>query len=91
MLLAFTGVWHDGRDSLIFSAMKFPLFSQAERSLAAARERQEQAEKLLAESLRLLGGLCQKLADAVESQRLSRSGYEQQGKFLERIDPAEKK
>lgn len=49
---------------------------------------QNQAEKFLAESLRLLGQFCSKLADAVEAQRLSRAGYPQQGEFLERIDPS---
>ncbi|MFZ5472122.1 MAG: hypothetical protein ACOZIN_22045 [Myxococcota bacterium] len=66
--------------------MKFPLFFARERSEAAASERRNHAEKLLAESLRLLGQVCQKLADAVDAQRLSRSGYEKQDKYLERVD-----
>jgi len=48
---------------------------------------QDRAEKLLADSLRLLGQFCAKLADAVEAQRLARAGYPQQDEFLERIDP----
>ena len=48
---------------------------------------QDWAEKLLADSLRLLGQVCAKLADAVEAQRLARTGYSQQGEFLERTDP----
>ncbi len=46
----------------------------------------DRVEKLLAESLRLLGQFCGKLADAVEAQRLARAGYRQQDEFLERID-----
>ncbi|HEX4803709.1 MAG TPA: hypothetical protein VFV14_09365 [Myxococcaceae bacterium] len=48
---------------------------------------QDWAEKLLADSLRLLGQCCAKLADAVEAQRLARAGYTQQDEFLERTDP----
>lgn len=47
---------------------------------------QDRAEKLLAESFRLLGQVCEKMADLVETQRLKRAGYEEQGKFLERLD-----
>ncbi len=49
---------------------------------------QDRAEKLLAESLRILGQFCAKLADAVEAKRLARAGYDRQGEFLERTDPA---
>ena len=48
---------------------------------------QDWAERLLADSLRLLGQFCAKLADAVEAQRLARAGYRQQDEFLERTDP----
>ena len=64
--------------------MKFPLFLR--RSDAIAQATQDHAEKLLAESLRLLGQFCGKLADAVEAQRLSRAGYREQGEFLQRIE-----
>jgi hypothetical protein len=64
--------------------MKFPLFLR--RSDLAARAAQDHAEKLLAESLRLLGQCCAKLADVLEAQRLARSGYQQQGEFLKRVD-----
>jgi hypothetical protein len=57
-----------------------------ENSKAALRERQDRIEKMLAESLRMLGQVCQKLADVVEQQRLQRSGYGPQEKFLERLD-----
>jgi hypothetical protein len=50
---------------------------------------QEQAEKLLVESFRALASLCARLADYLEAQRLSRAGYERQGKFLERLDRPE--
>ncbi len=59
------------------------------RRFAAIRSQatQDRVEKLLAESLRLLGQFCAKLADAVEAQRLARAGYREQDEFLERIDP----
>ncbi|MHB8873112.1 MAG: hypothetical protein ACYC8T_05440 [Myxococcaceae bacterium] len=66
--------------------MKFPLFSKSEKSTAAARVRQERFEKAISDSLRMLGQVCTKLADAVEAQRLSRAGYTEQEKFLERTD-----
>lgn len=71
--------------SLRFSWMKFPLFRR-ERSNAAMKERQDQAERLVAESFRLLGQVFSKLADAIEAQRLGRSGYPEQEQYLERVD-----
>jgi hypothetical protein len=47
---------------------------------------QDRAEKLIVESFRLLGQLCEKLADLVEAQRLERAGHGEQGQFLERTD-----
>lgn len=47
---------------------------------------QDHAEKLLAESFRMLSDVCTKMADYVEAQRLARQGYEAQGKFLERLE-----
>jgi hypothetical protein len=38
------------------------------------------------ETFRTLGTLCTRLADMVESQRLTRAGYRDQGRFLERLD-----
>lgn len=52
------------------------------------RQAQDRAEKALAEALRMAGQLCAKLADYVDTQRLSRAGYEDQGKYLERLDGA---
>ena len=40
----------------------------------------------LVETFRTLGTLCTRLADMVESQRLTRAGYRDQGRFLERLD-----
>jgi len=38
------------------------------------------------ETFRTLSTLCNRLADMVESQRLTRAGYRDQGRFLERLD-----
>ena len=65
--------------------MKFPLIFRRLDAITA-NAAQDRAEKLLAESLRLLGQFCAKMADAVEAQRLARAGYSQQGEFLERTD-----
>ncbi|HKD42969.1 MAG TPA: hypothetical protein VKB87_21980 [Myxococcaceae bacterium] len=65
--------------------MKFPLIFRRLDAITASAA-QDRAEKLLAESLRLLGQFCAKMADAVEAQRLARAGYSQQGEFLERTD-----
>ena len=47
---------------------------------------QDQMERLLADAFRSLGALFVRAAEAVEAQRLSRSGYGDQGKFLERSE-----
>ncbi len=65
--------------------MKFPLLFRRLDAISTSAA-QDRAEKLLAESLRLLGQFCAKMADAVEAQRLARAGYSQQGEFLERTD-----
>lgn len=51
-----------------------------------SRVGQDQAEKLLADSFRTLGEVCGRLADFIDRQRLSKAGFETQGKFLERLD-----
>lgn len=66
--------------------MKFPELFRREKSSVAAREAQDRAEKLLAESFRLLSQVCTKVADLIETQRLQRAGYGPQEKFLERTD-----
>ncbi len=69
--------------------MRFPLLSflRKENSAPARRERQEQLERLLTEGLRTLSGMLKSAADTLERQRLERSGYEKQDKFLKRHDP----
>lgn len=47
---------------------------------------QDQVEKLLAESLRLLSQTAAKVADLIEAQRLQRAGYESQNVLLRRLD-----
>jgi ribose 1,5-bisphosphokinase PhnN len=65
--------------------MKLPsLFKMS--GLAKGAEAQDHAEKLLADSFRMLSQVCTKMAEYVEAQRLTRQGYETQGKFLERLE-----
>ena len=67
--------------------MKFPsLLEPMRQRLAAQLAPADQAERVLAETFRTLGALCTRLANLVESQRLSRAGYRDQGRFLERQD-----
>lgn len=61
------------------------------QNAAVTRAGQDQAEKLLAESFRTLGQVCARLADFIDSQRLSKAGFEDQGKFLERLDQKQPK
>lgn len=56
------------------------------QNTAIRRAGQDQAEKLLADSFRTLGQVCGRLADFIDSQRLAKAGFEDQGKFLERLD-----
>jgi hypothetical protein len=65
--------------------MKLPLLFRRDRTLSKA-DAQDQAEKLLAESLRMLGQACAKVADLIEAQRLDRQGYSEQNRFLRRMD-----
>jgi hypothetical protein len=64
--------------------MKLPLFHRSQRHIQRAQA-QDRLEKLLVESLRLLGQTCAKVADLLESQRLERQGYSH-GTFLRRTD-----
>lgn len=58
--------------------MKLPLpFRRDVPSVLKRADAQDQAERLLAESLRMLGQVCAKVADYVEAQRLARQGYAQ--------------
>jgi hypothetical protein len=61
------------------------LFRAGKDILPKGQAAQDRAERLLAEAFRSLGTLCARMADVLESQRLSRSGYGPQGKFLERL------
>jgi hypothetical protein len=65
--------------------MKLPLLFRRDRTLSKA-DAQDQAEKLLAESLRMFGQACAKVADLIEAQRLERQGYSEQNHFLRRMD-----
>lgn len=65
--------------------MKLPLLFRRDRTLSKA-DAQDQAEKLLAESLRMFGQACAKVADLIEAQRLERQGYSEQNHFLRRTD-----
>jgi hypothetical protein len=69
----------------IAGVMRLPSLFRKESELTA-QAAQDRAEKLLVESFRLLSQLCSKVADMVEAQRLSRAGFEEQDKFLERMD-----
>ena len=66
--------------------MRFPVLFPRENSAAARRERVAKVERVLTDSLRTMAAMISKLADTIEKQRLSRSGHEQQGTFLERLD-----
>ncbi|HYX90511.1 MAG TPA: hypothetical protein VE782_03030 [Myxococcaceae bacterium] len=65
--------------------MKFPLFRR-ETSKQAQLEAQAQLEKLVADSFRALAQLFAKTAELIDAQRLERTGYGQQDRFLERLD-----
>lgn len=69
--------------------MKLPLLFRRDRTLIAKADAQDQAEKLLAESLRMLGQVCAKVADVIEAQRLERQGYSAQNQVLRRMDEAQ--
>jgi hypothetical protein len=70
--------------------MKLPLPFRDRGSTTVVRAAEDRTEKLLAEGLRLLGQFCAKMADLIEAQRLSRAGYGEQDKFLERLDYSER-
>jgi hypothetical protein len=68
--------------------MKLPDLRGGEKSSGRATRlaAQDRAERLVAESFRLLSQLFGKVADLIETQRLQRQGYQAQGKWLERLD-----
>ncbi|MBJ6761046.1 hypothetical protein DRW03_31360 [Corallococcus sp. H22C18031201] len=65
--------------------MKWPLPFRKERATIQSVDAKDHAERLLAESLRMLGQVCAKVADAIEAQRLERQGYAH-NTYLERLD-----
>jgi hypothetical protein len=68
------------------TGVKFPSLLRVRERLLAPLGQTDQAERLLVETFRTLSTLCSRLADRVESQRLTRAGYRDQGRFLERLD-----
>ena len=70
--------------------MKLPLLFRRQPTVIQRADAQDRLEKAMAESLRLVGQVCTKVADLIETQRLSRAGYSQ-GTLLHRVDTPEKK
>ena len=68
------------------TSVKFPSLLRVRDRFLAPLGQTEQAERLLVETFRTLSTLCNRLADMVETQRLTRAGYRDQGRFLERLD-----
>ncbi|CAM4050167.1 hypothetical protein G4177_05580 [Corallococcus sp. ZKHCc1 1396] len=68
--------------------MKLPLLFRRDRPTIASANAQEHAERVIAESLRVLGQVCTKVADAIEAQRLERKGYAHNS-YLRRMDQAD--
>jgi hypothetical protein len=60
------------------------LLSREGRAVRHLKE--DRAEKLLADSFRLLSKACSQLADYIEAERLKKAGYQRPDKFLERTD-----
>lgn len=65
--------------------MKLPLLFRRDRTVIKRADMQDQAEKVLAESLRALSQVCAKVADLIETQRLERAGYSH-NTYLRRLD-----
>lgn len=70
---------------LAFPSMRLPRFPFRRRELAPTPA-QDEAGRLLAESLRTLADVAARLAEFVEAERLRRKGYERPGRTLERLD-----
>jgi hypothetical protein len=68
--------------------MRLPLFRRSSTSLERAQT-QERLEKLLIDSLRLLGQACGKVADLIEAQRQERNLGAASHTFLRRLDVQE--
>jgi len=65
--------------------MKLTQLFRRDRTVIKRADAQDQAEKILAESLRLLSQVCTKVADLIETQRLERAGYSN-NEYLRRLD-----
>ena len=65
--------------------MKLPFLPHRHRTTIKRADAQDRLEKVLAESLRVLGQVCTKVADAIETQRLERAGYSH-NTLLHRLD-----
>jgi hypothetical protein len=65
--------------------MKLTQLFRRDRTVIKRADAQDQAEKVLAESLRLLSQVCTKVADLIETQRLERAGYSNNA-YLRRLD-----
>ncbi|WP_223642709.1 hypothetical protein [Corallococcus sp. EGB] len=70
--------------------MKLPLPFRRDRPIIPSANAQDHAERLIAESLRMLGQVCSKVADAIEAQRLERQGYAHNS-YLRRLDEEDAK
>lgn len=69
--------------------MKLPLLFRRDRPSIASANAQDHAERVIAESLRVLSQVCTKVADAIEAQRLERNGYAHNS-YLRRMDEQQK-
>ncbi|RKH50226.1 hypothetical protein [Corallococcus llansteffanensis] len=69
--------------------MKLPQLFRRDRPTIPSANAQDHAERVIAESLRVLGQVCTKVADAIEAQRLERNGYAHNS-YLRRMDEREK-
>ena len=63
----------------------FSLFRK-DKSKTAQLEAQANFERALADGFRALGRLFHQAAEVIEAQRLARSGFAEQERFLERLD-----
>jgi hypothetical protein len=66
--------------------MRLPFIRKKDDVALRPAAGQDQAERMIAEGFRTMGQLLTRIADYIEGQRLRRAGYEEQGKFLERLD-----
>lgn len=65
--------------------MKWPLLFRRDRTIIQRTDARDQTERILAESLRMMGQVCTKVADLIEAQRLQRAGYAN-NTLLHRVD-----